>query len=420
VALQNWAGNYTYRARAVHAPATLEELRAIVMRARKVRAVGSRHSFSDIGDSAELVSLNGIPSPAVIDRDALTVTCGASVRYGELAVALEREGLALGNLASLPHIAVGGAIATATHGAGEKNGNLATAVRAVELVSSDGQLQTITEGERDFNGVVVGLGALGVLTRVTLALEPFYEVRQEVFEPLPWETLRDCFDELMASGYSVSVFTRWGEVAGQLWVKTRASEAPLGRRLLGVGAATGERHPIEGLDPIHATAQLGVPGPWFDRLPHFRMGFTPSSGAEIQSEYLVAREHAQAAIGAIRSISATVRPLVQISEIRAIAADALWMSTAYGRDTIAIHFTWKRQPEEVERAVAEVERVLSPLDARPHWGKFFKAEAAKLAPLYPRVGDFRELCERLDRRGAFRNAWLERHVLGPGADSDLG
>jgi alditol oxidase len=210
----------------------------------------------------------------------------------------------------------------------------------------------------------------------------------------------------------VSVFTLWGKEAGQAWVKTRAGDRPLGDELLGAPAARLERHPIEALDPAAATPQLGVSGPWFDRLPHFRMGFTPSSGAEIQSEYIVPREHAAAAIEAVRGIAATVRPVLQVSEIRTVAADSLWMSPQYGQDTAAVHFTWRREQQAVERAVEEVERVLEPFGARPHWGKLFLADARKLASLYERLPDFRALCERLDSRGAFRNPWLERHLLG--------
>jgi xylitol oxidase len=412
VALQNWAGNFTYRARAIHAPSTLEELQEVVTRARQIRVLGTRHSFTDIGDSDELVSLEDLRSELVMDREAMTVTCSAGMRYGELAVALGREGLALANLASLPHIGIGGAVSTATHGSGEKIGNLATAVRAIELLTSDGRVQKLTAGDPDFDGAVVGLGALGVLTRITLAVEPFYAVRQEVFEPLPWETLSESFDELMASGYSVSVFTRWGSDAGKVWVKTRADRPAPGGGLLGIAAASSERHPIDGIDPVHATEQLGTPGPWFDRLPHFRMGFTPSSGAEIQSEFIVPRGRAVDAIEAVRAISATVGPLIQVSEIRTIAADSLWMSPQYGQDTAAIHFTWKRERRAVERALAELERTLEPFGARPHWGKLFLSGAATIAPLYERLSDFRGLCERFDPRGAFRNGWLERHVLG--------
>jgi xylitol oxidase len=412
VALLNWAGNYTYRARAVHAPSTLEQLQEIVAHADQIRALGSRHSFTDIGDSAELVSLERLPTAILVDQEAMTVTCGSALRYGDLAIALEGEGLALPNLASLPHIAVGGAVSTATHGSGNGNGNLASGVRALELLTSDGRLQTLVKEEPDFDGTVVGLGALGVLTRITLAVEPVYEVRQEVFEPLPWEALFEAFDELMASGYSVSVFTRWGKDAGRVWVKTRADHPPVGDELVGVPAATREAHPIERLDPATATPQLGVAGPWFDRLPHFRMGFIPSSGAEIQSEYIVPREHAVEAIRAVRAVSGAIEPLLQVSEIRTIAADSLWLSPQYGQDTVAIHFTWRRRQEAAERAVAEVERALEPYRARPHWGKLFLAEAGRVAPMYERLPDFRRLCERLDPRGAFRNPWLERHVLG--------
>ncbi len=351
-------------------------------RSSRIRALGSRHSFTGIADSDELVTLDELPREIEFDLERRRVTCGGAVRYGELATALERQGLALANLASLPHIGVAGAIATATHGSGVRNGNLATAVRALELVCSDGQVKAIERGDPDFDGVVVGLGALGVVTRVTLEAEPFYEVRQRVFAPLAWEALYEHVDEIMSSGYSVSVFTRWGREAGQLWVKTRVAEEVVRDELFGAPVAAQNRHPIDGLDPVNATAQLGIPGPWFDRLPHFRTGFTPSSGAEIQSEYIVAKRYAVEAIRAVRSVSAIVAPLVQVSEIRAVGADSLWLSPQYDQDTLAIHFTWERKPDAVWHALGEVERVLEPFSARPHWGKLFRADAHTIAPLY--------------------------------------
>jgi xylitol oxidase len=307
-------------------------------------------------------------------------------------------------MASLPHISVGGAIATATHGSGDAHGNLATAVAALELVTSSGDLVTAARGDPEFDGLVVGLGSLGAVTRLTLDVEPAYEVRQRVFEELPWDALDERFGEVFASGYSVSVFTLWGETAGQLWVKSRGEPPGDG---FGGRPATVERHPILGIDPVHCTAQLGRPGPWFDRLPHFRMGFTPSAGDELQSEYLLPRGHAVAALQALRAIGGRVRPVLQVSEIRTVAADRLWMSPMYGRDTVAVHFTWVNEPEPVRRAVAAVEDALAPFDPRPHWGKLFLA-----VPRYERAGDFAALAERLDSRGAFRNAGLERHVLG--------
>jgi alditol oxidase len=291
VQLANWAGNHVYRAAELHRPATLAQLREIVARAPRVHALGTRHSFSDVGDSAELVALEGLPADVDPDRRGQTVTCSAWLKYGELAEALAAHGMALHNLASLPHISIAGAIATATHGSGDANGNLATAVRALELVTSDGELVTVARGEPDFDGLVVGLGALGIVTRVTLDVEPTFEVRQRVFEGLSWDALHENFDAITASGYSVSVFTRWGETVDQVWIKSRVTDAPEQERdeLFGAVAATVDRHPILGLDPVNCTPQLGVPGPWWDRLPHFRMGFTPSNGEEIQSEYQVPR-----------------------------------------------------------------------------------------------------------------------------------
>jgi alditol oxidase len=408
--MRNWAGTYEYRARTVHRPQTLEQLQEIVARATRVRVLGSRHSFSDIGDSAELVSLDALPADVSVDRAAGTVTCGGAVRYGELADALHAEGLALHNLASLGHICVAGAIATATHGSGEASGNLATAVAALELVNSDGEPLTAARGDEDFDGLVVGLGALGAVTRVTLDVEPAYEVAQRVYEGLAWDALLEHFDEITACGDSVSVFTLWDGIAGSVWVKARA-DSPRDE-LFGALPADGERHPIPGLDPVHCTRQQGVPGRWADRLPHFQMGFTPSVGEEIQSEYLIPREHALGAIEAVRALGDAVRPALQVCEIRTIAADRLWLSPQYGQDTVGFHFTWKREPELVARLVAALEVALAPFAPRPHWGKLFLAGAATIADRYERLPEFARLVERLDPRGAFRNDWLERHVLG--------
>jgi xylitol oxidase len=322
--------------------------------------------------------------------------------------------MALANLASLPHISVAGAVATATHGSGDTNGNLATAVAAMELVTSEGEVVGVSRSDADFNGLVVGLGALGAVTRITLDLEPSYQVRQHVFEGLSWEALFEHVDAITSSGYSVSVFTRWGEMVDQVWVKSRVTEAPepVNEALFGAVAAIVDRHPILGLDPVNCTRQLGVPGLWLERLPHFRIGFTPSSGDEIQSEYLLPRRHGVAAIQAVRALADTIGPLVQVSEIRTIAADELWMSPQYGQDTIGIHFTWLPEQAAVECALIEIEAALAPFETRPHWGKLFLADNTTIAHLYERHSDFAALVERVDPRGAFRNDWLETRVLG--------
>jgi xylitol oxidase len=412
----NWSGNYSYRATALHRPAAVEQLQQLVAGARALRALGSRHSFTSVADSSVLVSLDGLPGEIVVDSAARTVNVPGHTTYSALAEALNREGLALHNMASLPHITVAGAIATGTHGSGDRNGNLATAVQALEMVTADGELVTVADGDPGFEACAVGLGALGIVTRVTLAVEPYYEVRQRVFEGVGWDTLFHRMNDIFAAGESVSVFHLCGERIEQVWVKRRMDrehqDDPGLQDLLGVPEATAELHPVLGGDPINCTEQQGAPGPWSERLPHFRSGFTPSSGEELQSEFFVARADAVAAIEAVRGLAGEIIPLLLISELRTIAADSLWLSPHQGRDTLALHFTWRRRPPEVEAVLARIEAALAPYSPRAHWGKVFTAEAAAIAPRYARMDDFRRLRVRLDPRGVFINAWLREKVLG--------
>lgn len=411
---QNWAGNYTYRASVIHRPSSLDELQEVVARAPRVRVLGSRHSFNDVADSEQLVHIGGLPDDIHIDRQASTVSFNAGLTYGALASVLEAEGLALHNLASLPHISVAGAIATGTHGSGNASGNLATAVAGLTMVTSDGETFTAQRSDPDFAGLVVNLGALGVVTRITLDVEPAYRVRQRVFDNLAWDSLDENFEAITGSAHSVSLFTRFGDSVDAVWLKTRATDdtEDVWPEFYGALPAGENRHPIPGLSAERCTPQLGVPGPWWERLPHFVMGFTPSNGDEIQSEFLLPRERAVDALRAVRELREHVVPLLQVCEVRTMAADDLWMSPQYGRDSVGIHFTWVRDQAAVERVVALVEQALRPLEARPHWGKVFTADAASVGPLYPRLPHFVDLVESLDPRGAFRNPWLERNVLG--------
>jgi len=410
----NWAGSYEYQSTALHRPSTVEQLQEIIAGAPNVHVLGSRHSFNGIADSAELITLRELPSDVTVDHAQGTVGFGAGLTYGELAAALRAEGLALHNLASLPHISVAGAVMTATHGSGDKNGNLATAVAGLEMVTSTGEVVTASRGDADFDGLVVGLGAVGAVTRLILDVETAYEVRTRAFEGLGWKALFDHFDEISASGYSVSVFTRWGDDVDQVWVKSRVTDAPEVERgdLFGAVASTVERHPVLGLDPTNCSPQLGRPGLWSERLPHFRMEFTPSTGEELQSEYVVARRHTLAAIESLRGLGDRMRPVLQVCEMRTVAADRLWMSMQYGQDTTCFHFTWMPDQDKVEQVLLDLEAALAPFEARPHWGKVFLADAAAIAPLYERRPDFIRLLERLDPRGAFRNPWLKKHVFG--------
>jgi xylitol oxidase len=417
----NWAGNYTYRAQRLHRPTTIEQVQEIVAAAPHVRVLGSRHSFTGIADSAQLISLEAVHPVATslagiqVDLEARTVSLGGGVKYGELAEVLRDAGAALHNLASLPHISVAGAVATATHGSGVTNGNLATAVAALEMVTSDGEVVRASRGDADFDGMVVGLGALGAVTRLTLDIEPAFDVEQRVFEGLAWEALYEHFDEIVAGGYSVSLFTSWGEDVEMVWVKARSDEGGgADGDLFGATPAVVDLNPVMGLDPTPCTPQLGRPGLWSDRLPHFRMGFTPSAGEELQSEYLLPHGSAVAALRAVRGLAGRIRTVLMTCEIRTVAADRLWMSTAYDRRSVALHFTWRPDPAAVADVLVHLERALEPFEARPHWGKVFRADAATIAPLYERHADFVGLAERLDPRGAFRNDWLEDRVLRVG------
>ena len=404
----NWAGNHAYRALELVRPRTLEELSEVVARSGRVRAIGSRHSFSDLTDtSGTLVDLAGLPHGIRVDPDAGTVSVGSAVRYAELALALQEQGWALAAMASLPHISVAGAVATGTHGSGDRVRSLAAAVRALDVVGPDGEVRRLQRGEPDFDGSVVALGALGIVSRLELDVEPAYEMSQEVRTGLGWRDLERHFDDVTGAAYSVSIFTRSWEDVDQLWLKHRVGEERTADRFATV-AASGTLHMLAGGSEQAVTAQGGVPGPWLERLPHFRTQFTPSNGAELQSEYFVAREAALEAVAAVCHLAPALRHLLLVSELRTVAADDLWLSGAQGRDTVALHFTWVRDEPAVRRVVRRLEEVLLPLGARPHWGKVFEMDAGALAGAFPRLPDFVALRARVDPARVFGNDFLDR------------
>jgi xylitol oxidase len=410
----NWARNQTYGSTRLERPASVEALQELVAREAKVRVVGSGHSFNDIADTNGVhVSLEGMPQEVEVDREARSVTVNGGSRYGDVAEALQRQGWALSNLASLPHISVAGAVATGTHGSGDRNGSLAAAVRALNTVEPGGELRQVARGDADFDGRVVALGALGVVTSLTLDIEPSFEVAQTVYVGLPWEDFLEGFDDLTAAAYSASFFTRWvGDTVDQVWLKVRRGEGDAPARLLGATPSPTTLHMLPDGEVQSVTPQGGVHGPWLDRLPHFRLEFTPSSGHELQSEYLLPRDHATAAFAELRRLGPQLAPLLQASEVRTVAADTLWLSSSYDRDVVGIHFTWLPDSRAVHAVLPAIEEALLPLGGRPHWGKCFVAQGRQLEPLYPRFADFRELVARTDPGGKFRNAFIDR-VLGP-------
>lgn len=412
----NWAGNVTFSAERFHRPAALAELQRIVAGSRRVRALGTGHSFNRIADSpGDLVSVAGLPKVVRIDPGQSTVTVSAGLRYGELAGELNEAGWALRNLGSLPHISIAGACATGTHGSGDANGNLATAVSALQMVTAGGDVVALSREHHgdEFAGAVVALGALGIVTSLTLDLVPAFDIRQYVYDGLGDDQRDEHLAEILASAYSVSLFTRWQDAQlSQVWLKRLASpdDSAAPPRWLGASLADGPRHPVPGMPPANCTQQLGVRGPWHERLPHFRLEFTPSSGEELQSEYLVPGEHAIDALAAIGRLGDQVAPVLQISEIRTVAADELWLSPAYRRPSVAIHFTWIKDTGAVLPVLAAIEDQLAPLRARPHWGKLFSMTPAAVRGLYQRLPDFQRLRGHYDPAGKFGNAMLNSYV----------
>ena len=414
----NWAGNLQYATERLYKATSLEDVQQFVRGNNQFKVLGTRHCFNDIADTAsQFLSLKSLDKVVNLDRQTQTITIEAGISYGQLCPFIDQHGFALHNLASLPHISVAGACTTATHGSGSRNGNLATQVSALELLTASGDLLKLTrDNDGDmFRGAVVGLGALGVITKVTLDLQPTFTMKQYVYENLPLDQLNENFDAIEASAYSVSLFTDWQRRrVNEVWLKTRTDAKPqfdAKRDFFGAKLAAKNLHPIAELSAENCTEQMGVPGPWYERLPHFRMGFMPSAGKELQSEYFVPRQHAVEAILAIERLRDKVGPHLLITEIRTIAPDDLWMSTAYKQDSVAIHFTWKQDWPAVSKLLPEIERELEPYNPRPHWGKLFTMSPSHLRSRYERLPDFVALAKKLDPQGKFRNTFLERNLF---------
>ena len=416
--LTNWAGNLEYSTASLYAAKSLEQVQDFVKKQAKLKVLGSRHCFNNIADSKDtFLSLKALDEIVSLDPQARTVTVGAGITYGQLSPLLHNKGFALHNLASLPHISVAGACTTATHGSGEKNGNLATAVSALELVTGSGEVVKLSR-QKDgdlFKGTVVGLGALGVITKITLEIQPTYMMRQYVYENLPLREMKDHFDAIQASAYSVSLFTDWqNQRFSEVWLKSRVEKGQAfdaTPEFFGAKLATRNLHPIAELSAENCTEQMGVPGPWYERLPHFRLGFTPSAGKELQSEYFVPRQHAVEAILAVERLRDQITPHLLITEIRAIAADDLWMSPCYQQPCVTIHFTWKQDWPAVSKLLPIIEKELAPFQARPHWGKLFTTSPKVLHSIYKKLPEFVALTRKFDPQGKFRNDFLNTIIF---------
>jgi xylitol oxidase len=416
-ALYNWAGNLQFSTNQIHEPKNLDQAIRLVKDLPKLRVLGSRHSFNSIADSDKhLLSTASLNQLVEIDKDNMKVTVEAGMKYGDLCLLLEKEGLALHNLASLPHISIAGSISTGTHGSGMGNGNLSSAIAAVEFINGNGELVKLSrEDDEAFKGAVVSLGALGMMTKVTLDVEPSYPMAQVIYKDLLFSVLKDNLSEIMGMGYSVSLFTDWtSDHINQVWVKKRSDlngEFDFPSELFGALPFEKPVHPVQSMSAESCTTQLGQVKNWFEILPHFKMEFQPSAGKELQSEFFVPIEHAYEAISSVQELAEEISPLLFISEIRAIKADELWLSPCYQRDAIAIHTTWKQEIPEVMAILPKMEQKLAPFQARPHWAKLFTVSPSELEIRYPKFNDFRKLVQQHDPEGKFRNEFIETNIL---------
>lgn len=417
--LKNWSGNIEYSTDNIFYPTSVEEVKALAKKYDKFKALGTRHCFNRIADSKDnLISLTELNKVVSLDAKAQTVTVEGGIKYGVLAPYLDEKGFALHNLASLPHISVAGSITTATHGSGVGNGNLATAVTGLEMVTPDGSVVHLSKGKdgENFLAAVVSLGALGLITKVTLHVEPTYMVSQRVYVKLPMAQLKENFDKIVSSGYSVSLFTDWqSETINEVWIKRRVDAGTNDNAeadFFGAQAATKNLHPIAELSAVNCTEQMGVPGKWYERLPHFKMGFTPSSGVELQSEFFIPKRNAVDAILAIQRLGKQIGPHLFISEIRTIAADNFWMSPCRDQASVAIHFTWKQEWETVRNLLPIIEKELEPYKPKPHWGKLFTMSPKVLASRYEKLEDFKKMVAMYDPKGKLRNEFLNTNIFG--------
>lgn len=403
--MQNWSKNVEFNDKSYLQPTSLTELQEIIRTNPKVRARGTAHCFNEIANTSSVaVNLGKMPKTIEIDVENKSVLVAAGLKYGELAPILHDKGWALSNLASLPHISIAGSVSSGTHGSGIKNQNLANQVLALDIVTAEGDLRQIDRGNPAFNALIVGLGLGGVVYQYQLRIEESFQIRQVIYPEIPLDILQRNFDSIMGSAYSVSYFTDWSSAqVGNLWCKFRDGET-IPERIGGRSQADKKFHPIPAVDPVACTEQLGVAGDWHQRLSHFKLEFTPSVGEEIQSEFFVDRKDASAAIEAVSQLGAEITPLLWITELRTIAADNLWLSGAFERDCLAIHFTWKKE-DAIYPIIEKIEAALRPFSYRPHWGKVFTADSQYLKSVYPKINEFKALVEGLDPSSKFENSF---------------
>ena len=407
--MKNWSGNIEYRPAQIARPSSISELQKVVADSSNVRAYGSGHSFNTLADTdGTLIAFSEFDKNIAIDSSKMLVRVPAGVRYGEVAPKLHANGFALRNMGSLPHITVVGATSTGTHGSGVGNKNLSGSIAEIELITATGDAITLDQSE--LPAARVALGSIGIIHHLTLDIVPTYDVAQTVYFDLPFVQLISNLDAILSAGYSVSVLSMWGdEYVDQVWVKSKIGTNPVltQNEWFGAKLATRKSNPIREADSAAATEQFGLPGPWFERLPHFKLDFTPSFGEELQTEYFIDRKDAPAALNAIYKIREELSELIMVCEMRTVAQDENWLSEAYGRETFVFHFTWRPNIPAVEKLLLKIEASLEPFNARPHWGKVFTNNAFDFSSLYPKFNSFLTYRGTYDPSRKFVNKLLE-------------
>ncbi len=411
--IKNWARNLEFSAGEFLEINSISQLQEVINNSDKVKVLGTGHSFSPIADtSGSLISIKKLDPEIHIDSKMQTVSVSAGTSYAQLARYLEANGWALENLASLGEITVAGAIMTGTHGSGSSNTVLSNAVVEIEMILASGEKLLLNQQNlEEFNGFIVSFGALAVFTRLKLKIVKSFSIKQIVYENITSKSVSEYFDEIFDNAYSVSYFNSWAKNStGQIWMKFLSDKdtSTLPKNAFGGNLAVANQHPVKVNDPSTCTEQMGAPGKWLYRLPHFKLDSSPASGDEVQTEYLVDRKYVKEYIEELSLIGDEIADKVYATEIRTIKADNLWLSGAYERPTVGFHFTWKKSAD-IETFLPKIEQILGQNGGRPHWGKLFSTNKNQLITRYPKFSNFQQLLKKYDPDGKFRNQFIDRY-----------
>ena len=439
---QNWAKTVYYN-HTIHYPKTVEEIQHILQYHAKIRVLGSMHSFNNItklpqefnGVYISMSNMNQVIKCCRGER----VTIQPGITFGELGEYLHERNFGFHNMASLPHITVGGAISTGTHGAGVFNGNLASHVMQVKLISADGKLRTYRIGQDpEFQHIPVSFGLAGIIVEIELDIVPDYDIQQCIYENLPFNTIKKSdYKTAFSSAYSFSIFTQWkNRKFTSIWAKYRLRKGRNGNEesimidcpdMNKIKPSSNKVHPLPGGDTSFVSGGIGknYKEPGYVGLPHFLMEGVPSQGEELQSEYFVSSHMFDVVIEVLFhhfEENPKLYDLLYVSEMRFVAGDKLTLSPQHVLgSSIGFHFTWKKEFDQVVDALKGIENVLKPYNALPHMGKLFTMTGRELEGKYGQrnLRAFQSFVAPLDPLKKFVNPFLQNLILLPTDKRDL-